>query len=101
METQQQSFLIAAPRLDYVRFAANRGPGTQYGVSTDGSEPRRVFSVPTGAPVLVRGTHWPEPPMSGLLHRSPPMEGLNQARFVLVLDPFWQITQKPVDLGPH
>jgi len=65
-----------------------RGTGTQYGISTDGAEPRRVFTVPTGAPILLRGTLWPERPRSGLLHRSPPIEGTGETRLVLVLDPF-------------
>ncbi|WP_282152747.1 DUF1826 domain-containing protein [Ruegeria atlantica] len=52
-----------------------RGTGTQYGISNDGNEPKRVFTVPTGAPILLRGTLWPESPKSGLLHRSPPIEG--------------------------
>lgn len=64
-----------------------RGTGTQYGISTDGAEPRRVFTVPTGAPILLRGTLWPEKPPSGLLHRSPPIEGSGETRLVLVLDP--------------
>lgn len=64
-----------------------RGTGTQYGISTDGAEPRRVFTVPTGAPILLRGTLWPEPPRAGLLHRSPPIEGTGETRLVLVLDP--------------
>jgi hypothetical protein len=64
-----------------------RGLGTQYGISTDGAEPRRVFTVPTGAPCVLRGTLWPERPKSGLLHRSPPIEGTGAARSVLVLDP--------------
>ena len=64
-----------------------RGPGTQYGISADGSEPRRVFSVPTGAPILLRGKLWPERPNSGLLHRSPAIEGTGETRSVLVLDP--------------
>jgi hypothetical protein len=64
-----------------------RGRGTQYGTSTDGTEPRRVFTVPTGAPILLRGTLWPERPKSGLLHRSPPIEGTGETRLVLVLDP--------------
>ncbi len=64
-----------------------RGTGTQYGISTDGAEPRRVFTVPTGAPILLRGTLWPERPKSGLLHRSPPIEGTGETRLVLVLDP--------------
>jgi len=64
-----------------------RGTGTQYGVSTDGAEPRHIFTVPTGAPILLRGTLWPQRPSSGLLHRSPPIEGTGETRAVLVLDP--------------
>lgn len=64
-----------------------RGTGTQYGISTDGSEPKRVFTVPTGAPIILRGTKWPDPPPSGLLHRSPPIEGTAETRLMLVLDP--------------
>ncbi len=64
-----------------------RGTGTQYGISTDGQSPSRVFTVPTGAPILLRGTLWPEKPASGLLHRSPPIEGTGETRLVLVLDP--------------
>ncbi len=64
-----------------------RGTGTQYGVLTDGAEPRTVFTVPTGAPILLRGTLWPERPKSGLRHRSPPIEGTGETRLLLVLDP--------------
>jgi len=64
-----------------------RGTGTQYGISTDGAEPRRVFTVQTGSPILLRGTLWPGEPPSGLLHRSPPIEGTGETRLVLVLDP--------------
>jgi hypothetical protein len=64
-----------------------RGRGTQYAVSLDGTEPRRIFTVPTGAPILLRGTLWPERPRAGLLHRSPPIEGTSETRAVLVLDP--------------
>lgn len=66
-----------------------RGTGTQYGVSKDGAEPTRVFTVPTGAPILLRGTLWSDPPASGLLHRSPPIEGTNETRLVLVIDPIF------------
>lgn len=69
-----------------------RGAGTQYGISTDGLEPKRVFSVPTGSPILLRGTKWPEPPASGLLHRSPPIEGSVSTRLVFVVDP---VVQEP------
>lgn len=64
-----------------------RGTGTQYGISTDGEEPRRVFTVPTGSVMMLRGTLWPENPKSGLLHRSPPIEGRGETRLLLVLDP--------------
>lgn len=71
-----------------------RGTGTQYGISTDGAEPRRVFTVPTGAPMLLRGTLWPERPKSGLLHRSPPIEGTGETRLVLVLDPINEMSEE-------
>ncbi|EBA10922.1 hypothetical protein RCCS2_00532 [Roseobacter sp. CCS2] len=63
-----------------------RGQGTQYGVSRNGRDPARVFSVVTGAPILLRGTLWPAKPASGLLHRSPPIAGTGETRLVLVLD---------------
>ncbi len=64
-----------------------RGTGTQYGLSTGGAEPHPVFTLPTGAPILLRGTLWPERPTSRLRHRSPPIEGTGETRLVLVLDP--------------
>ena len=39
------------------------------------------------APILLRGTLWQERPRTGLLHRSPPIEGTGETRLVLVLDP--------------
>lgn len=44
-------------------------------------------TVATGSPLLLRGTRWPAQPASGLLHRSPPIEGTGETRLVLVLDP--------------
>ncbi|GGX66145.1 hypothetical protein GCM10007385_39190 [Tateyamaria omphalii] len=70
-----------------------RGTGTQYGVSTDGSEPKRVFTVGTGSPMIMRGSLWPETPKSGLLHRSPPIEGSGETRLVLVLDPVSELDE--------
>jgi len=64
-----------------------RGTGTQYGITANRSDPERVFTVPTGAPLVLRGTLWPAKPESGLLHRSPPIEGTGETRLVLVLDP--------------
>ncbi|MCG7522489.1 DUF1826 domain-containing protein [Ruegeria sp. Ofav3-42] len=78
-----------------------RGTGTQYGISTDGAEPNRVFTVPTGAPILLRGTLWPEAPKSGLLHRSPPIEGSGETRLVLVLDPVLDPDNEPDHLHRH
>lgn len=72
-----------------------RGTGTQYGLSTDGAEPERVFTAPTGAPILLRGTLWPESPRSGLLHRSPPIEGSGETRLVLVVDPVAEPEERP------
>lgn len=64
-----------------------RGTGTHYGVSTNGDTPVHIHTVPTGAPILLRGTLWPEMPRSGVLHRSPPIEGTGETRLVLVIDP--------------
>ncbi|MEM8837025.1 MAG: DUF1826 domain-containing protein [Pseudomonadota bacterium] len=78
-----------------------RGTGTQYGISTDGEEPRRVFTVATGAPMVLRGTLWPDGPKSGLLHRSPPIEGTGETRLVLVLDPVNDLENRPVQRVYH
>ncbi len=64
-----------------------RGQGTQYGISQNGQDPTEVFQAATGAPILLRGTLWPETPSSGLRHRSPPIEGTGESRLLLVLDP--------------
>lgn len=68
-----------------------RGTGTQYGTSVKNADPKQVFTVPTGAPILLRGTLWPSEPPSGLLHRSPPIEGTGETRLVLVLDPIFDL----------
>lgn len=39
------------------------------------------------APDLLRGTLWLGKPASGLLHRSPLIEGTGETQLVLVLDP--------------
>ncbi|WP_170429573.1 DUF1826 domain-containing protein [Ruegeria arenilitoris] len=78
-----------------------RGTGTQYGISTDGMDPTRVFTVPTGSPVVLRGTLWPETPKSGLLHRSPPIEGTGETRLLLVLDPVADPEHEPDHMFAH
>ncbi|MGR3621177.1 DUF1826 domain-containing protein [Pseudophaeobacter sp.] len=64
-----------------------RGTGTQLGIQRENGEPQCLLTVPTGAPVMLRGTKWPEYPRSNLLHRSPPIEGTGETRFVVVIDP--------------
>ncbi len=64
-----------------------RGTGTQYATAPKGQEPAHVATVPTGSPILLRGTLWPATPATGFLHRSPPIEGTGETRLVLVLDP--------------
>ena len=68
-----------------------RGTGTQYGFSVDGAEPDHILTVPTGSPIALRGSLWPETPKSGILHRSPPIEGTGEYRSVLVLDPIFEL----------
>ncbi|UYV37251.1 DUF1826 domain-containing protein [Rhodobacteraceae bacterium D3-12] len=48
-----------------------RGTGTHYGLSENGHDPQEIMTVPTGSAIVLRGTRWPESPLSGLLHRSP------------------------------
>jgi len=66
-----------------------RGTGTQYGFATDGIEPDHLLTVATGSPIVLRGRLWPEAPKSGTLHRSPPIEGTGEYRFILVLNPIF------------
>ncbi len=72
-----------------------RGTGTQIGVGAQGAEPREILTVPTGAPIVLRGTLWPERPTSGLLHRSPPIEGTGETRLLFVLDPVLDPDDQP------
>lgn len=64
-----------------------RGTGTQLGFSDQNDEPQCLLTLPTGTPIVLRGTKWPEFPRSGLLHRSPPIEGTGETRFLVVIDP--------------
>ncbi|MGR3503505.1 DUF1826 domain-containing protein [Pseudaestuariivita sp.] len=64
-----------------------RGTGTQYGTAHAGGDPQEILTVPTGAPILMRGSLWRPEPDAGLLHRSPPIEGSGETRLLLVLDP--------------
>lgn len=64
-----------------------RGRGTEYGLAARGAEPAVIAAVPTGQPIVLRGTRWPTTPPSLLRHRSPPIEGTGATRLLLVLDP--------------
>lgn len=70
-----------------------RGTGTQYGMATADGEPAEIFTAPTGAPILLKGTLWPTQSVDRLLHRSPPIDGTGETRLLLVLDPL----DRPVD----
>jgi len=63
-----------------------RGTGTQYGLQVNHADPEAITTVPTGVPILLRGSLWPPKPASGLVHRSPPIEGTGETRLVLVID---------------
>lgn len=73
-----------------------RGPGTQYAPAEAADDHAAISTVPTGAPIILRGTLWPTRPATSLRHRSPPIEGTGETRLMLVLDPVEgspQITQ--------
>ncbi|MEM9332135.1 MAG: DUF1826 domain-containing protein [Pseudomonadota bacterium] len=78
-----------------------RGKGTQLGLATNGEEPRQVFTVPTGAPVLFRGALWPQKPKPSLSHRSPPIETLGETRLLLVLDLVDELGHRPARGAMH
>ncbi len=68
-----------------------RGAGTQYGLWRADGDPQRVFSLATGAAAIFRGARWPAQTtfgreLSGIVHRSPPLEGKGETRLLLVID---------------
>ena len=66
-----------------------RGQGTQYGKSIDRNDPKQFNTTPTSSPILLRGTLWTENNSIMILHRSPPIEGTGETRFVFVIDPIF------------
>ncbi|MEM7741284.1 MAG: DUF1826 domain-containing protein [Pseudomonadota bacterium] len=62
------------------------GPGTEYGAEAGASEPDPIETVPTGCPILLKGKAWRGSSPSTLLHRSPPIEGTETSRLVVVID---------------
>lgn len=63
-----------------------RGRGTQYGLVKDANDPEHILNVPTGDPILLRGTLWKDQTDGCVRHRSPPIAGTGETRLVLVLD---------------
>ena len=68
-----------------------RGLGTQYGMSMDGIDPKHFKTTPTSSPILLKGTLWIEENPKMILHRSPPIEGTGETRFVFVIDPIFDL----------
>ena len=68
-----------------------RGQGTQYGLSMDSNDPEQFKTTPTSSPILLRGTLWIEDKLKMILHRSPPIEGTGETRFVFVIDPIFDL----------
>lgn len=61
-----------------------RGPATQIGLADAALE--TLHTVPTGMPILLKGTRWPGDRKPQLRHRSPPINGLGISRLVSVLE---------------
>ncbi|QBY00481.1 DUF1826 domain-containing protein [Rhodophyticola sp. CCM32] len=63
-----------------------RGRGTEYGLVRPGADPDPVEAMPVRAVGLFRGMLWPGPDHSGVVHRSPPIDGTGETRLLLVID---------------
>ena len=64
-----------------------RGCGLQYEISKNDNKHSNIYSVPTGSPIIIKGTLWPESPNLDISYQSPPFEGTGETRLVLTLDP--------------
>ena len=58
-------------------------------MSIDGADPKHFKTTPTSSPILLRGTLGIEDNTKMILHRSPPIEGTGETRFVFVIDPIF------------
>lgn len=63
------------------------GPGTQFRVESDDLPPGPTQQMATGAVGMFRGALWSGHEPLRLKHRSPPIQGSGQTRFLAVLDP--------------
>lgn len=61
-----------------------RGPGTVLGL--EAAPESATVSIPTGAPVILKGTQWPADELPILRHRSPRIAGTGISRLVLVIE---------------
>jgi G3E family GTPase len=57
-------------------------------------------TAPTGSPIMLRGTLWPQQPNKSVLHHSPPIEGTGETRLVLVLDPIFDPGETDINFSP-
>ena len=60
------------------------GPGTELGTAATANEP--LMTVPTGAPILLKGRRWPAATEPALRHKSPAIKGTGLSRLVMVLE---------------
>ena len=64
-----------------------RGAGTEYSFLDDQKRPAEIFATPNCAAIVLRGTEWPTDCANNLVHRSPEINDGNETRFLLVIDP--------------
>ena len=64
-----------------------RGRGTQYGEKSPAGDPDIIHETQTGQLIVLRGSQWENDSPSGIVHRSPPIEGTGETRLLLVIDP--------------
>ncbi len=69
-----------------------RGSGTQYAPDMN---PCALSSVPTGTPMILRGSLWPAQRAAPLMHRHAPFNDPDEARLVLTLDPVFDPDTAP------
>jgi len=63
-----------------------RGRGTQYGIAQKQSDPDPIHELDTASVGLFRGQRWPAAEPTGIVHRSPPIDGQGETRLLLVID---------------
>ncbi|GIR45987.1 MAG: hypothetical protein CM15mP54_28410 [Paracoccaceae bacterium] len=63
-----------------------RGLGTQYGISELGEDPKHLYIHSKLAFNFAQRTFMPTKPRVDLLHRSPPTNGKEETRLIMVLD---------------